>query len=148
MTTGATAVNPLKAVVAVVAALAFFSLFSELLESSLVRATATVPLTDMASYFAMRNQPTVLAIKAGFNIVLALLAGYIAAKVAGIREMAFAGIAAALQTTAFAWGFTVGEFASQTPLWLRAFLLITTGPAMLAGAWIRMQARFALGGAQ
>ena len=132
-----------KFIVAVVSGLFLFSLFSELLESTIVRATAPGPLNDMASYFAVRNRPAVLGAKAVFNVLLAVLAGYTTAKVAGERETRFAGIAAALQTTAFAYGFTVGEFASQTPLWMRIFLVVTTGPAMIAGAWVRMQARLA-----
>jgi hypothetical protein len=29
------------------------------------------------------------------------------------------------------------------PLWFRGLVLLTTGPAMMAGAWIRGQARLA-----
>ena len=30
------------------------------------------------------------------------------------------------------------------PLWIRVLLVVITGPAMIAGAWVRMQARLAL----
>ena len=138
--------NLFKVASAVIVGLALFSLLSEVLESTIVRATAPGPLSDMASYFAARNRPGVLGAKAVFNILVAVLAGYTTGRVAGEREMTFAGVVAALQTTAFAWGFTLGEFAAQTPLWMRGVLLLTTGPAMLAGAWVRAQARAAESG--
>jgi hypothetical protein len=54
--------------------------------------------------------------------------------------MKHGALAAAVQTTALIWGFTAGEFASFTPVWMRIALVVVTGPAMLAGAWVRAQA--------
>ena len=55
-----------------------------------------------------------------------------------------AGIAAAAVSVHARLGLVMtGEYAAL-PLWTRLLLLVTTGPAMLAGAWIRMQARLAL----
>lgn len=145
-TTGAVGTNgvtPMKAVAAVMVGLLFFSLLSEVLENTLVRATASGPLTDMASYFAARNQPGVLAAKALFTALVAVLAGYVCGKIAGGHELTLAGVAALLQTGAFVYGFTMGEFASQTPIWMRVLLIVITGPGMIVGAWVRGQARMA-----
>ena len=76
-------------------------------------------------------------------MIVGLLTGYLAGKIAGTREVTFAGIAAAAESCSLAWGFMTGEYV-VLPLWTRILLLVTTGPAMLAGAWIRMQARLAL----
>ena len=46
-----------------------------------------------------------LAAKAAINVMVALLAGYMAGKIAGTREVTFAGIAAAAETLlAGLWG--------------------------------------------
>ena len=63
------------------------------------------------------------------------------AKVAGEREMYYGWMAAFVQTAELAWRFLAGEYAGFTPAWMRAFLVLATGPAMLAGASIRARAR-------
>jgi hypothetical protein len=65
------------------------------------------------------------------------------AKVASQDEMYYGKMAAFVQTVELAWRFLAGEYASFTPAWMRAFLVLTTGPAMLAGASIRSRARVA-----
>ena len=132
--------NPLRSAGAVVAGVAVISFMVEPLEFTLVNATANQPITDMASYFAARNQPGMLAAKLVYNTLAALLGGYLTAKIAGSEEMKHAALAAAVQTTALIWGFTVSEYAEFTPLWTRIALVLLTGPAMLAGGWVRAQA--------
>jgi len=46
-------------------------------------------------------------------------------------------------TVTLALGLVSGPYAAL-PLWIRLVLLVTTGPAMVAGAWVRMQARLAM----
>ncbi len=145
MTATTEGVTPIKATAAVLSALLLFSVLSEVLESTLVRAAASGPIDGISGYFAVRNQLHVLGAKAVFNVLVAVLAGYTAGRIAGGYELTLGSIVAALQTCALAWGFSGGEFADQTPLWMRGVLLLTTGPAMLAGAWVRAQARVALG---
>ena len=55
-----------------------------------------------------------------------------------------AGIAAAAETCSLVYGFTMGEYV-VLPVWIRGLVVLTTWPAMMAGAWVRMQARLATG---
>jgi hypothetical protein len=127
-------------VLAVLVGLGLFRLVVAVLETTLVGAAASEPVTNEAEFFAVRNQPAILAASLGYNAVAALLAGYVTAKVAGAQEMMHAGVAAAVQTVAHIWGFTAGEYAAFTPAWTRVVLVLLTGPAMLAGAAIRARA--------
>lgn len=133
-----------RGITAILGALVLFSAVSQLLEYTLVSATGGDTVKDMASYLAALNRPQTLAIKAVANVMVALLAGYMAAKIARAHEMMFAGIAAAAETCSLIYGFTMGEYA-VLPVWIRGLLVLTTGPAMMAGAWIRTQARMATG---
>ena len=132
--------DPLRSALAVIGGVALISLAVEPLEFTLVNAIADEPIKDMAGYFAVRNRPPMLAAKLVYNTLAALLGGYIAAKIAGSEELKHGALAAAVQTTALVWGFTAGEYASFTPVWMRIALVVLTGPAMLAGAWVRAQA--------
>jgi len=132
--------NPLRSIIAVLGGIALVSLIVEPLEFSLVNAISDEPITDMAGYFAVRNQPGILAAKVVYNTLAAVLGGYMTAKLAGTEEMRHAGVAALAQTAAFLWGFTAGEYASYTPVWMRVTLVLVTGPAMMAGAAIRANA--------
>jgi uncharacterized membrane protein YeaQ/YmgE (transglycosylase-associated protein family) len=136
-------INAVRVIIAVLGALVLFSVLSQVLEASLVRAVGGVSVTSLDSYFAVLTRPPMLAAKAAINVIVGLLTGYLAGKIAGTREVTFAGIAAAAESCSLAWGFMTGEYV-VLPLWTRILLLVTTGPAMLAGAWIRMQARLAL----
>jgi hypothetical protein len=135
-------INLARGVTAILGALVLFSAVSQVLEYSLVSATGGDGVKDMASYLAALNNPKTLAIKAVTNVMVALLAGYMAAKIARANEVMFAGIAAAAETCSLLYGFTMGEYA-VLPVWIRGLLVVTTGPAMMAGAWVRMQARIA-----
>ena len=132
--------NPLRTALAVIGGVALISLTVEALEFTLVNAAADEPIRDMARYFAVRNSPGMLAGKLVYNTLAALLGGYMTAKIAGSEEMKHGALGAAVQTTALIWGFTAGEYASFTPAWMRVALVVVTGPAMLAGAWVRAQA--------
>ena len=131
-----------RMIVAVLGALALFSVLTQQLEYTLVNAIGGEAVKDPASYMAVLTRPWMLAVKLAFNVLLALLAGYMSARIAGAREVALAGIAAAAVTATLVVGLISGPYAAL-PLWTRLLLMVTTGPAMLAGAWIRMQARLA-----
>jgi hypothetical protein len=137
-------INMARGITAILGALVLFSVATQLLEYTLVSASAGGTVQDMASYLAVLNRPSLLAGKAAANLMVALLAGYMAAKIARTHEMLFASIAAAAETCSLVYGFTTGEYAAL-PLWFRALAVLTTGPAMMAGAWVRMQARLATG---
>ncbi|HZI79148.1 MAG TPA: hypothetical protein VFD69_06525 [Vicinamibacterales bacterium] len=142
MTGQAEPVDLARGITGILGALVLFSAVSQLLEYTLVSAAGGDAVKDMASYLAALNRPSILAVKAIANVMVALLAGYLAAKIARARELMFAGIAAAAETCSLVYGFTMGEYV-VLPFWIRALLVLTTGPAMMAGAWIRMQARLA-----
>jgi hypothetical protein len=132
--------NPFRSLVAVIAGVGVISVVVQLLEFTLVNAAAPTPISDIAGYFAVRNQPLILAAKLVYNTLAAILGGYVTAKVARTAEVRHGMVAAAAQTAAFAWWFTLGEFASFTPVWMRIVLVLLTGPAMIAGATIRARA--------
>lgn len=136
-------INLTRGITAILGALVLFSAVSQLLEYTLVSASAGDSVKDMASYLAALSRTPLLAAKAAGTVMAALLAGYMAAKIAQAREMMFAAIAAAAETCSLVYGFTMGEYV-VLPLWIRALLVLTTGPAMMAGAWVRMQARLAM----
>lgn len=130
----------LRSVAAILAGIGVISIVIRALELTLLNALASGPIEGVADYFAVQNQPGVLAAKLAYTAGAALLGGYIAAKVASRRELAHGIVVAAIETAVFAWGFTHGEFASYTPAWVRAALVVLTGPAIVAGAAIRARA--------
>jgi hypothetical protein len=137
-------INAVRGITAVLGALVLFSAVTQILEYTLISASAGDAVKDMASYLAALNRTPILAAKAVANVMVGLLAGYMAARIAQTRETMFAGIAAAAETCSLVYGFTMGEYA-VLPLWIRALLVLTTGPAMMMGAWVRMHARLAMG---
>ena len=130
----------LRSLFAALLGVGFVSLLVEVLEFALVNAYAGARIADMGTYLAVRNEPLLLGAKVVYNTLAALLGGYITAKVAVGEEMPHAMIAAAVKTAALVWGFTTDELAGDTPVWMMIALLVTTGPGMLAGAWVRKQA--------
>ena len=133
--------NPIRSIVAIIGGIAVISLLVEPLEFFLVSAVAGGPIMDMEGYFGIRNRPGILAAKLVYNTLAAVLGGYMTAKIAGVREMTHAAVAALAQTAALIWGFTLGEYAPYTPVWMRAALIVLTGPAMMGGAWVCASAR-------
>ena len=144
---GAELAGPLtmRGVIGVMGGLVLYMVVSEVLETAIVAATSEVRPTDIASYYAARNRPAILGAKLAYNSLTALLSGYMTARVAGEREMYYGKMTALVQTVELAWRFLAGEYAGFTPGWMRAFLVLATGPAMLAGASIRARARAAEG---
>ena len=132
--------NPLRSLLAVLVGIGLISLVVEPLEFTLVNAAASGPISDMAGYFAVRNQPGILTAKLVYTSAAALLGGYVAAKVAGRAEMAHVGFAATAQTAALIWGATTSEYAAFTPRWTWIALIMLTAPAMLAGGAVRARA--------
>jgi hypothetical protein len=133
--------NPMRSLVAVLGGLLMLFVLTQVLELVLVRTAAAGPLANMEQYLAVRGRTGVLVGLLASQAVASLLAGYTTAKVAGAAELTHAGISAALQTALFAWGFTVGENASLSPVWVRVATVVITAPAMLAGASVRAKAR-------
>lgn len=131
----------LRGIVGVLAGIAVISIVVETLEFTLVSALAAGAIDDMDGYFAVRNQPGVLAAKVVYNTLAAVLGGYVTAKIAGASEMKYASVAASLQTFALIYGMKGSEYGPFTPTWMWVVLILLTGPAILLGAAVRAQAR-------
>ena len=132
--------NPIRSLGAVLGGLGVISLVVEALEFSLVTAASGGRVNDMSQYFAVRNQTGILAAKLVYSSVAAILGGYVTARVAMVNEMRHAAAAAAAQTVALIWGFSGGEFAAFTPIWVRIALIVLMGPAIMVGAAVRARA--------
>ena len=130
----------IRSVVAILAGMGLVSILADLLEFALINAVSGGAVTDMAGYFAVRNRPVMLGAQLGYNSIAAVLGGYLTARVAGSREMLHGGVAALAKMAVLVWGFTAGEYAEFTPVWMRIALVLVTGPAMIAGASIRARA--------
>ena len=111
-----------RGIVAVLAAVLLFALATRILEQTLGNPVLTTIL----------------------NVAVACLVGFISARIAGAQEVTVVGVAATIETCMLLYGWMVGAY-DALPIWVRAFLVLTTGPGMMAGAWIRMQARLATG---
>ena len=118
-----------------------YRLVTMLLETLLVWSNSDAPPPDYAAYYAVLSRPGVAAVKLVIDSLAAVWAGYMAAKVAGERELTYGLLAALVVTVQIGWQHLASEFAGATPVWMRAGLLLLTAPAMLAGAWVRGQAR-------
>ena len=133
--------NPMRSVIAVLGGMLVLFVLSQVMELVLVRTAAQQPLLNLDEYMAVRNRTGVQAGLVASQIVAALLAGYMSAKLARAAELTHAGVAAGLQTVLFLWGFTSGEIAPLTPVWMRWAIILVTAPAMLVGAMVRARAR-------
>lgn len=132
--------NPIRSTLAVLGGILLISVVVEVLEFTLVNARTGGAIVDMPGYFAVRNQPAMLAAKLVYNSLAAVLGGYMIARVAGGGEMIHGAAGALVQTAGLVWGFTAGEYAAFTPVWMRVALVALTGPAMIAGASVRARA--------
>ena len=132
--------NPVRSLLALLVGTELFRLVVAVLETVLVGAGANGPLASEAEYFAVRNQPAMLAAALVYNAAAAFLAGYVITKIAGTHDVMLAGVGAAVQTAALVWGFTRGEYAAYTPVWTRIALVVLTVPAMVAGGAVRARA--------
>jgi hypothetical protein len=130
-------INPVRSVIAVLGGFLLLFVLGQALEWVLVNAAADTPPQTTAAYLAVRNRTGVFGGVLASQLVAALIAGYVAAKVAGVAELAHAAFAVAL----FAWSLNTGENAAVTPLWMRAATLTVTAPGMFAAATIRAKAR-------
>ena len=129
-----------RSIAVVVAALLLLGFIDQTLERTLVMTLAQAPVQDEAAYLAIRNRPAVLAFTVVTHALASLLTGYVLAKLAGSHEVQHAMVTAALAV------MLIG-FASLTPnimlppLWVRAAMVLITPPALIAGAYVRGQAR-------
>ena len=117
-----------------------FLVITEVLETALVGALGASRPQDDASYYAIRNTPAILGAKVVYNSLTAIWAGYMTGRLATENEIAYGRLTAGVLTAYLAWQLLATAQAAFTPVWMRTFVLLTTGPAMLVGAWVRAQA--------
>lgn len=129
-----------RSLLAIIAAPVMISLIVRSLGLTLINAVAGAPVTSVGQYFAIRNRPSILFAELVYTTLAGVLAGYVTAKIATRDQIRYAAGAAALQTVIFIFGFTSGETAALTPVWMRIALVLLIGPAMVFGASIRIRA--------
>ena len=129
----------LRGLVGVLVGLAVSVGFVQFLELMLANSIAGRPLQSMEDYAAVLNALPVLGIRLVVTSFLALLGGYLCAKLAEADEMRYTLIAAIFRILAIAGGSAAG-YMPRTPVWALAMLLTVSTAAMLGGGAIRAAA--------
>lgn len=135
----------LRGLVGVLVGLAVSVGVVQFLELMLANAIAGRPLQSMGDYAVVLNALPVLGIRLVVTSFLALLGGYVCAKLAEADEMRYTLMAAIFRILAIAGGSAAG-YMPPTPVWALAVLLTVSTGAMLGGGAIRAAA--AAAGAQ
>ena len=129
----------LRGLVGVLVGLAVSVGFVQFLELMLANAVGGRPLQSMDDYATVLNTLPVLGIRLVVTSFLALLGGYLCAKLAEAEEMRYTLIAVVFRIVAIAGGNAAG-YMPRTPVWALAVLLTVSTGAMLAGGAIRAAA--------
>ena len=129
-----------RGIAVVLAALLLLGFIDQTLERTLVMTLAQAPIQDEASYLAIRNRPLVLGISLATHALASLLTGYVLAKLAGSHEVQHALVTAALATLLVA-SASLTPNVMLPPVWVRIAMIFITPPALIAGAYVRGQAR-------
>jgi len=129
----------IRGLIGVLVGLAVSVGFVQFLELMLANAIAGRPLQSMEDYAAVLNALPVLGIRLVVTSFIALLGGYLCAKLAEADEMRYTLIAVIFRIVAIAGGNAAG-YMPRTPAWALAVLLTASTGAMLAGGAIRAAA--------
>ena len=105
-----------------------------------MQALADAPVKDEASYLAIRNRPMVLTVILATHAIASLLTGYVLAKLAGTHEVQHAAATAALATLLLISASATPNV-MVPPVWVRLAMAVITPPLLIAGAYVRGQAR-------
>lgn len=132
--------NPIRSMLAVLGGLGAILFTTQALELVLVRATAGDTVQDLESFLAAANTPAMLAAKLVYSGLMAILGGYLVAKVAPVSPVAHGVFAAGVLAVANISGFTTDEMAAAVPVAARVALVAVMSGAMLVGAIIRAKA--------
>jgi hypothetical protein len=138
-------VTALRGLIGVLVGLAVSVGFVQILELMLANAIAGRPLRSLEDYAVVLNALPVLGIRLVVTSFVALLGGYLCAKLAEGDEMRYTLIAVIFRILALAGGNAAG-YMPRTPVWALAVLLTISTGAMLAGGAVRAAA--AAAGAQ
>lgn len=129
-----------RSIAVVIVGVLLMNFINQLLGAALLQAVAGGPITDLASYLAVFNRPFVPAVVIVTHGLAALLSGYVMGRLAGAHEVQHAAVAAGLAVIAFLAAPT-GPDRMVPPMWVRVAMMAVTPPAMIAGAYVRGQAR-------
>jgi len=129
----------LRGLVGVLVGLAVSVGFVQFLELMLANAIAGRPLQSMEDYAVVLNALPVLGVRLVVTSFLALLGGYLCAKLAEADEMRYTLMAAIFRILAIAGGSAAG-YMPRTPVWALTVLLTVSTGAMLGGGAIRAAA--------
>ena len=129
----------IRGLIGVLVGLAVSVGFVQFLELMLANAIAGRPLQSMEDYATVLNALPVLGIRLVVTSFIALLGGYLCAKLAEADEMRYTLIAVIFRIVAIAGGNAAG-YMPRTPAWALAVLLTVSTGAMLAGGAIRATA--------
>ena len=135
----------LRGLIGVLVGLAVSVGFVQILELMLANAIAGRPLQSMEDYAVVLNALPVLGLRLMVTTFVALLGGYVCAKLAEADEMRYTLVAVIFRLLAIAGGNAAG-YMPRTPVWALAVLLTVSTGAMLAGGAVRAAA--ATAGAQ
>ena len=129
----------LRGLVGVLVGLAISVGFVQFLELMLANAIPGRPLQSMDDYALVLNALPVLAVRLVVTSFVALLGGYLCAKLAEGDEMRYTLMAVIFRILAIAGGNAAG-YMPRTPVWALAVLLTVSTGAMLFGGAIRAAA--------
>ncbi len=129
----------LRGLIGVLVGLALSVGFVQILELMLANAIAGRPLQSMEDYAVVLNALPVLGIRLVVTSFIALLGGYLCAKLAEADEMRYTLIAVIFRIMAIIGGNSAG-YMPRTPVWGLAVLLTVSTGAMLAGGAVRAAA--------
>lgn len=132
--------NPVRSILAIFGGLGVILFTTQALETVLVRAAAGDAFQDLDAFLVAANQPGMLAAKLVYSGLMAVLGGYLVAKVASTAPMAHAVFAAGLLAAANFSGYMTDELAAFTPVAIRAALVVVMSGALLVGATVRLRA--------
>jgi hypothetical protein len=132
-------VNVLRGLVGVLVALAIAVGFTQFLELMLANAIAGRALQSLGDYALVLNSWPLLAMRLVVSSFMALLGGYVCAKLAEHDEMRYTLIAVIFRLAAVVGGNTAG-YVPPTPPWALAVLLSVSSAAMVAGGAVRAAA--------
>jgi hypothetical protein len=129
-----------RSIAVVLVALLMMNFIDQLLGGILLQALAGAPITDQASFEKAFNRPVVAGLVVVTHAMSALLSGYVLAKLAGSHEVQHAAATAALATVAYLAASAAPNM-MVPPMWVRVAMIAVTPPALMAGAYVRGQAR-------
>ena len=129
----------LRGLVGVLVALAVAVGFVQFLELVLANAVAGRALQSLEDYALVLNSWPLLAMRLVVSSFMAMLGGYVCAKLAEHDEMRYTLIAVIFRVAAVVAGNIAG-YMPRTPAWALAVLLTVSSAAMLAGGAVRAAA--------